>query len=79
MTNEFIASRNGSVLDSATLYKNRTCSFVGNSTTGTTTGSNATVASGTPTPIMNSGAASARYEMTALIGAMAAIGFLASL
>jgi hypothetical protein len=77
ITNQFIASRNGSILDSATLYKNRTCNFISNSSTGSKTGNNATVTSATPTPSMTNEAGSLRYQMAILIGAMAAFGFVA--
>jgi hypothetical protein len=51
MTHEYIASRNGSVLDSATLIKDRKCSFVSGGNGNSTGGNGGNGGNGTVPPI----------------------------
>jgi 3',5'-cyclic AMP phosphodiesterase CpdA len=54
LTHEFVASRNGSVMDTATLYKNRTCSLGRSSSGGSGSGSG--TSTGAPAKATTSGA-----------------------
>jgi hypothetical protein len=71
MTNQFIASRNGSVLDSATLFKDRTCNFIAKNVTGM---GNATTTTSGSYPVATGEARSLRYKMATLVGMLAVVG-----
>jgi 3',5'-cyclic AMP phosphodiesterase CpdA len=76
LTHDFVASNNGSVLDTATLFKNRTCSVGKNLGDSSTSNATATGKS-SPTSISASGASAMSGSMLlAVAAAMGAVAFL---